>query len=825
MEETDTAQPAWTTAWLTSLHDPYLFATGVLGLLPAGSPATGDQVVLEPWQDEFLRNFFVDPDGRPTTDARHSVRAGHGVGKTVVLSILAWWWIFTRYDSKVVLTANSQDQLRDSLWPELKKWGNRLPPALLEQVQIDQERITIKHAPEMAFIVRRTASRSNPEALQGFHAKYLLFLIDEACFDDQTEILTDEGWKFFADLSGEERVLTKPREGGSAYFEWPTQYHKYFHDGELVFYDTRALSFAVTPNHKLWRGHRDYATRAVAWDFQAAGDRLNQRLVIDRTFEWEGEEARLFTIPAFVGRTHHHELHVSAADWVEFLGWFLSEGSIGRQKGRPYSVVISQKSEVNRGQIIACCQRLGYEPKIYDASIQIHSVQLATALYDGKRAPEKRVPRYMMGLSADLIRIFLGSYLLGDGYIKGKREVYYTSSKGMADDLQELILRTGVHASIMQRDLPPSDFGTHIAHPAHPGYVVATYVKPYAALRSANIVRQPYSGFVYCVEVPETHLLYVRRNGVCHWSGNSGIDDVVFEVAQGSLSTVGASAVMMSNPTKTSGFFFDTHHKLRNRWRTWRVSSKEVPRARGHIEDVEQAYGRDSNRFRVRVEGEFPMADDDTVIPLVWIEAALGRTVDAIPLYPVWGLDVARFGDDDTALAKRQANKLLEPVKVWHGNDTMTVVGKLHREYLDTHEDMRPKEIMVDVIGIGAGVVDRCKELALPVRGINVAEVASSDDRYMRMRDELWFMGRKWFEDKACSIPNDQRLISELSAVTYDPHSNGRLVVESKKDMKKRGLKSPDVADAFLLTFAGSAVRKLPIRKVRPDRGRHWQAA
>jgi hypothetical protein len=122
---------------------------------------------------------------------------------------------------------------------------------------------------------------------------------------------------------------------------------------------------------------------------------------------------------------------------------------------------------------------------------------------------------------------------------------------------------------------------------------------------------------------------------------------------------------------------------------------------------------------------------------------------------------------------------------------------------------------LVDVIGLGAGVVDRCKELGLPVRGVNVAEANASDDHCMRLRDELWWKGREWFESKDCSIPNDTALISELVVPTYDHHSSGRVVVESKRDMKKRvpEMGSPDIADAFLLTFAGSQYRKAPIRR------------
>src|SRR5262245_53441694 len=123
----------WQKAWLACRDDPWLFATGVLGLLPYGADNPGGKTQLEQWQDQFLREFCRPP-------YRHSVRAGHGVGKGTVIAILALWFVCTRYDSKCVLTANSQDQLRDNNWPELKKWQRELPEELRDQIKIDEER-------------------------------------------------------------------------------------------------------------------------------------------------------------------------------------------------------------------------------------------------------------------------------------------------------------------------------------------------------------------------------------------------------------------------------------------------------------------------------------------------------------------------------------------------------------------------------------------------------------------------------------------------------------------------------------------------------------
>lgn len=165
-----------------------------------------------------------------------------------------------------------------------------------------------------------------------------------------------------------------------------------------------------------------------------------------------------------------------------------------------------------------------------------------------------------------------------------------------------------------------------------------------------------------------------------------------------------------------------------------------------------------------------------------------------------WGLDVGRFGDDSTALAKRKGNVQLAPTREWFGKDLMQTVGMLKNEYDSAIE--KPVVICIDVIGLGAGVVDRAKELGLPVAGVNVAESASADDRYSRLRDELWFKAREWLEAKDCKLADDDPLIAEMTTPKYSILSNGKIKVESKDEMRKRGVASPNRADAWLMTFA-----------------------
>ena len=280
-----------------------------------------------------------------------------------------------------------------------------------------------------------------------------------------------------------------------------------------------------------------------------------------------------------------------------------------------------------------------------------------------------------------------------------------------------------------------------------------------------------------------------------------GVAEQVFQVAEGALSTDGAFVVMAGNPTREDGYFYDSHHKMRGKFGCIHWDGEESPLvSKTYIEDMKAKYGAESPVYQVRVKGNFATAVDG-VIPLHLCESAKIREVFPIKTAPVvWGLDVARFGDDGNALAKRKGNVQLEKTKEWYGKDLMQTTGILKREYDAAKE--KPSVIAIDVIGLGAGVVDRAKELGLPVVGINVAESASDDEQYSRLRDELWFKGRQWLDARDCKLAEDDELIAELTTAKYQILSTGKIKVEGKDEMKKRGIKSPNRADAWLMTFA-----------------------
>lgn len=282
----------------------------------------------------------------------------------------------------------------------------------------------------------------------------------------------------------------------------------------------------------------------------------------------------------------------------------------------------------------------------------------------------------------------------------------------------------------------------------------------------------------------------------------SAVPEAVFEAAAGSMSGHSACTILIGNPTRNSGLFYRTHHELASDWETMHVSCLDIPLvSRDFVEQIKATYGEGSNAYRIRVLGEFAVADNDTLIAAELVDAAMGRDVPVdVSDGMVYGLDVARFGTDRSALCKRKGNVVME-VKSWGGLDLMQLVGAVVNEARTDN----PVEICVDTIGLGSGVADRLREMGYNVRDVNVAESSAMNPNANKLRDELWLAVKDWLATRTVRIPNDQALRHELVAPRYNFSSSGKIVVESKDAMKKRGMRSPDLADAVCLTFAGNA--------------------
>jgi phage terminase large subunit len=293
-------------------------------------------------------------------------------------------------------------------------------------------------------------------------------------------------------------------------------------------------------------------------------------------------------------------------------------------------------------------------------------------------------------------------------------------------------------------------------------------------------------------------LIYVVDEG-------SGVADNIFETIDGALTTANAQMVMAGNPTQRSGYFYDAFHKHGSAWHKIHVNSENSPRVtKAYCEGMAKKWGRDTDIYRVRVLGDFPEAESDAFISLSLVEAAILRyelnkekELDGIIEA---GIDVARYGDDETVFCIRQGYRVvaLEPYRGWAITKTAGYAVNLSHSY-------KPMVIRVDDTGVGGGVTDILKEAKLwqftSVLDCNFG--GEGDENYANATGVLWGHIRKMLQDGHLELPDDDDLVGELTTRKYSINSKGKIALERKEDLKKRGLPSPGRADALSLAFSG----------------------
>lgn len=303
--------------------------------------------------------------------------------------------------------------------------------------------------------------------------------------------------------------------------------------------------------------------------------------------------------------------------------------------------------------------------------------------------------------------------------------------------------------------------------------------------------------------VSGAHVLYIIDEG-------SGVGDEIAEAIEGSRAG-GAKLLALGNPTRTSGFFYRAFTSEASGWKSLHVSSEDSPNITGEVaipglatpewvEEKKRDWGEDSPLYQVRVRGNFPMQAENSVIGLAIVEAARERYDDVrVNGMLRIGVDVARFGDDETVIWPVRDLKAGTPTVI-KKFDLVQVAGKVMEVVAAERRNDERVRVQVDVIGVGAGVADILRNRR--DKGIEVIDVnaggQSTDDTYARVRDEMWFQLRDWLKEGG--IPDDGMLHQELLTPTYSFLPTQRIKVESKDEIKKRlNGRSTDRADALAL--------------------------
>jgi phage terminase large subunit len=288
----------------------------------------------------------------------------------------------------------------------------------------------------------------------------------------------------------------------------------------------------------------------------------------------------------------------------------------------------------------------------------------------------------------------------------------------------------------------------------------------------------------------------------------SGVFDGVFEVAEGALSSPGSRLLLLGNPTRNTGYFADSHKRHRGEFTTLHLRTDESPLADpGYRQKLVRKYGEDSNIVRVRADGEFPKQDDDVLIPIELVEAAIERPAHRTNSDIRIGLDPADQGGDRAVFTVRRGRNVLHQ-EVHAKKETMWLVGRS----VQLRKKFKAAGIYVDAIGIGAGICSRLAELNEPVVKVIVSRTAPARGRHdmeaKSLRDWLWVEMADWFREEEpsfCGLEREQAddLAAEVCSVRFTTNSAGECLIESKDEMKKPnrlGL-SPDLAESLLVTF------------------------
>lgn len=295
----------------------------------------------------------------------------------------------------------------------------------------------------------------------------------------------------------------------------------------------------------------------------------------------------------------------------------------------------------------------------------------------------------------------------------------------------------------------------------------------------------------------------------------SGVEDAIMEAILATLSGKNNKLLMCANPTRTTGTFYDSHNRDRGMYKCHRVSSLDSARTnKENIASFIRKYGEHSNVVKVRVYGDFPAQEDDVFLPLPLIEQSVINELDTEKIYKItMGVDVARYGDDETIIATNAGGDIDIPV-VRHGQSLMTTVGDIVMQYKRLIKEYPNYKgvitVNIDDTGLGGGVTDRLEEVKeeerlrrleiVPVNFGSKPPQDGSEDRYQDISTYMWATLKTLMENREVRIVNDEELVAQLSVRKYSITSTGKIMLESKKAMKDRGIKSPDRGDAVVLS-------------------------
>jgi phosphoribosylamine-glycine ligase len=353
------------------------------------------------------------------------------------------------------------------------------------------------------------------------------------CYDDKTEVLTSEGWKHFKDVSRDDEICTLEPSTHMIEFNRPDAVVSFKHHKKLISIQNRALDIVVTPDHNMFvESQQSFKKRRDKFEFVKARDLQSQSRVM-RTGKWIGQAIASFALPSVT--VGHYEgrqvqlretgaIEIPMGDWLAFMGIWLADGAVSANR-ESYRVSIAQKKPAQTKRIEELLTKLPFRFSKGESDFYCYDKQLGSYLEQFGGASEKHVPKFILQLASEQIRIFLDWFAAGDGTLmKTGFRIFYTSSKLLADQTQELLLKIGRVGLVKSRQRKGKLWIVdHLADASGMQYEVIERVKKlHSWIDKRDTAELDYDGRVYCASV-KNHVMYVRRNGKPYWCGNTSM--------------------------------------------------------------------------------------------------------------------------------------------------------------------------------------------------------------------------------------------------------------------------------------------------------------
>ena len=361
-----------------------------------------------------------------------------------------------------------------------------------------------------------------------FALSMAIYLLDEGeiflCYDDKTEVFTNEGWKLFKDLNGDELILTRKSSGIT---EWCniTAKQRYYYNGSMYHLNTRGIDLLVTPEHKFCLNSlSDYSSKFCT--FKPSEDGYIWRTIPEFTTTTRYYIPKLFK---WIGKGN------ITLYWLKLLGWYITEGCVYKTKNDSGIIIYQTPNTLNYIEIKKIIKVCGFNPiKQGKRGWKISNKKLYKYFSQFGKSYNKFIPQYIKQLPSKYLKLLLKTLIKGDGHFSKNNKLYYfTTSKQLADDVQEIAYKCGYYAEIYWRKgrickLSPNN---KIGLPQWTVYINKSNKQGNCGKISTGnlkfnkkITQINYKGYVYDITVSKNHTLWVRRNNICVWSGNCGYD-------------------------------------------------------------------------------------------------------------------------------------------------------------------------------------------------------------------------------------------------------------------------------------------------------------